>query len=151
MEGMNHMKIKLHDKSGLFISECGRIFKEASYSESGGARNRRYKAVAHKAKKYDVHRLVAETYIPNDEKKPWVLHKDDQSQNNCVDNLYWGSPTENQKDRRNNKGARESVLEMWRAGMTLTAIAKVAAISLSRVSQIVQQEIEEQIEKPHQC
>lgn len=36
-----------------------------------------------------VHRLIAETYIPNPDNLQYVRHKDGNKLNNCVDNLYW--------------------------------------------------------------
>lgn len=136
-------KIKKHSDSGLFVSEDGRVFKELNFHLSGGSKTRRYKAIQHATKRYDIHRLVAETYIENPEGKPWVLHRDDSSTNNCVDNLYWGTPKENQADRRSNYGSRDSAIEMWKSGMNYPEIAKVAGVSVSRVSQIVASHLEE--------
>ena len=48
-----------------------------------------------KRKTYYIHRLVAQTFIPNPEGLPEVNHKDEDKSNNCVENLEWMSKIDN--------------------------------------------------------
>ena len=47
-----------------------------------------------KAKKFPIHRLLAEAFIPNPSNKPTVDHKDGNRQNNSLDNLRWATYSE---------------------------------------------------------
>ena len=46
-------------------------------------------------KQIKIHRMVAETFIPNTENKPIVNHKDGDTHNYCKDNLEWVTEKEN--------------------------------------------------------
>lgn len=50
-----------------------------------------------KTKRFQVHRLVAQAFIPNPDAKPFVNHIDNNGLNNTVTNLEWCDQTENMK------------------------------------------------------
>lgn len=53
-----------------------------------------------KGKNCSVHRLVAIAFLPNDDKKPEVNHKDGNKGNNVVGNLEWVTGAENKRHCR---------------------------------------------------
>lgn len=61
-----------------------------------------------------VHKLVAEAFLEKDPEKPIVGHKDNNKMNNCVDNLYWTTVSENTQKAfddglaKNDKGFEDS-------------------------------------------
>ncbi len=50
----------------------------------------------------DVHRLMLEAFIGPCPEGLQGLHRDDDPLNNSLDNLYWGTPKQNAKDRKQN-------------------------------------------------
>jgi len=50
---------------------------------------------AGKATKYLVHRLIAESFIPEVDQNKWVNHKDGVKTNNKPENLEWMTPAQN--------------------------------------------------------
>lgn len=65
----------------------------------------------HRRKNKAIHRLVAETFLPNANKLPEVNHKDGDKTNNALDNLEWCSASYNTYHRINvlNKSNKRKV------------------------------------------
>lgn len=78
---------------GKIYSKTRKKFMTYKIMKDGYARMEMYKD--HKPKMFNVHRMVAEVFIPNPENKPFVNHKDGNKQNNTVDNLEWVTQKEN--------------------------------------------------------
>lgn len=62
-----------------------------------------YKEVSIFSKKYLIHRIVAELFIPNPLNLPQVNHKDENRGNNNADNLEWCSSKYNNNYGKHNK------------------------------------------------
>ena len=91
-----------------------------------------------KGKNFRVHRLVAETYIPNPDNKPHVGHIDDNPRNNCWDNLYWTTPFNNNNYGSHSescRGAKKVIcLETGKIYRTVSEAAKWLNISQGNIS-----------------
>lgn len=106
-------------------------------------------------KKVLVHRLVAQTFLPNPNNYPNVCHKDDNPLNNTVDNLFWGTQKMNVVDmmtkKRNGYTAHTgesngfarlssdsviSVKKMLSDGIPCSEIAKIFNVDRTTISSI---------------
>lgn len=94
--------IKIHKETGYLVCSTGRVLRKdgkgflkgkvdrygyVSHGLSMGEKN----SMVHKT----LHRLVAETFIPNPDNKPQVNHIDGNKLNNDVSNLEWCTAKEN--------------------------------------------------------
>lgn len=65
----------------------------------------------HKQKNKSIHRLVAETFLPNPDNLPYVHHIDGNRLNNKLENLKWVSAKENNISENKKKSERKMTIE----------------------------------------
>ena len=100
---------------GYFVSSLGRfknkkgiIMKDYKPHHSG------YVYLRVNIQKYALHRLIAQTFIPNLENKPFVNHIDGNKINNSVSNLEWCTCSENNLHNYKvglNKGHKRKIIQ----------------------------------------
>jgi hypothetical protein len=98
---------------------------------------------------FKIHRLVAETFIPNVDNKPYINHIDGIKTNNDVKNLEWCTAKENMRhawdnnlmeNSRHNKLTKEEVVllrERISQGMSQRKVGKLFNISRGAIQLIV--------------
>ena len=89
--------MKEYKNTSYYITEDGKIFNGKKQMKT--YKGERYEKVVIRINgkptaKY-IHRLVAETYIPNPHNKKTVNHIDGNKTNNTVNNLEWCTQSEN--------------------------------------------------------
>jgi hypothetical protein len=154
---METFKYISNTNNRYLIYQDGKVYdemKQRFMCISYASKNRKYATVAivtneKRTHKY-IHRLLAETFIPNPENKPQVNHKDGNPLNNQLDNLEWVTCKENLHHAWDNGmckawntglGASELAFDMIKnlrsEGKTQRQIAKIVGIDQSAVSRIL--------------
>jgi hypothetical protein len=86
---------ELKEFKGYKITKNGQIWSEKSNRFLQSKLCNGYHTIGMRKMESTVHRLVAQTFIPNPDNKPYVNHKDSDKTNNKVENLEWVTQKEN--------------------------------------------------------
>ena len=104
------VKENVHESSGLLVRTTGEVFIPPHQAGRRGMapgywtfgnRSGRYASVKFHGKRYEVHRLVAETFIANPDGKPTVDHINRDRYDNRVENLRWSTQKEQVENSAN--------------------------------------------------
>lgn len=89
-----------------FVTRDGRVLSTqdaagdpSTWREIAQYNGKGYRRVRLRGKTFKVHRLVAEAFLPNPDKLPYVIHLDGDKNNNDVSNLQWSDKQTNHISR----------------------------------------------------
>lgn len=144
---------ELHPRFPLYCTSCGLVFSaktgkpRSQWTTRGG-----YKQIAVGRTSYMVHRLIADTFVPNPEKKPFINHKNGKKDDNRSENLEWCTQLENVRHARDVLGvdfgklrgelhpARKvgkhmatAMVNVWREGYPVEKVAEIFCVALPTV------------------
>ena len=103
--------------TGVLVDSTGQIFipksgKNKEHWTYGSLHSNGYMVVRIFKKNYRVHRLVAETFIPNPENKPFIDHINRIKTDNRVENLRWVTSQENNNNTKRNRPEGKRLKDM---------------------------------------
>lgn len=88
-----------HPELGVLVREDGMVLCKTGWKTGCSLRSDgKYRNIKIQGKWRAVHRLVAETFIPNPDGKPTVDHIDRDTTNNSLSNLRWATHSEQREN-----------------------------------------------------
>lgn len=104
---MSEIRVKQHPTLGILVCTDGHImipstyFNKKAHWTKGWKFNTGYLGIRLHGKNYQVHRLVAETFISNKDNKPTVDHINRIKTDNRIENLRWATIQEQNENHSN--------------------------------------------------
>lgn len=135
---LNYEGIYAADESGNVWSYKSKKFLKPFKSNTGYLQVALYKDGIKKT--YFLHRLIAETFLPNPENKSQVHHIDGDRTNSALSNLQWATPEENNNDEIHKvkcsvRSKKVYCVELDKTFDSMSAAALEIGISTSRISE----------------
>lgn len=136
--------------SKYYITESGSVIGPRGHALATGVTSDGYHLIPlydddGNQKTFSLHRLVALTFIPNDEGKEQVNHINGDKSDNRVENLEWCTKAENMRHAVDNgliptkmtNSGKQMAKELNDAGMTQRLISKLFGVSPSYINQVI--------------
>ena len=83
------------ENNKYLVSNTGEVKNKKTGRSMMGGKQNGYRTVNMRGLNRLIHRMVAQTYLPNPDNKSFVNHKDTNILNNHLENLEWVTPKEN--------------------------------------------------------
>ena len=138
---------KKHPRLDIELSTMGRCRSKRVNPSYGCLRKSGYRDLNVGKKSYKIHRLIAETFLDNSERKPQVDHIDMNRSNNKLTNLRWATRSENvrasfanNKNRKSSTEARSKPIRCVETGIvyaSITLAAKSLGLHYGNISNVL--------------